>query len=146
MNDSVLLDPGVALLVGVAVLVVIVALILPRRGLFARWRRMRLTTMRVLLEDALKHVHDCEYRGAACSVQSVAGTLAISADEAARVVERLEAMKLVTPSGSALTLTGEGRSYALRVIRIHRLWEHFLADETGFRILRKSRLTREDAL
>jgi DtxR family Mn-dependent transcriptional regulator len=28
-------------------------------------------------------------------------------------------------------LTAEGRSYALRVIRVHRLWERFLADRTG---------------
>jgi len=28
-------------------------------------------------------------------------------------------------------LTTEGRSYALRIIRIHRLWERYLADETG---------------
>jgi len=28
-------------------------------------------------------------------------------------------------------LTADGRSYALRVIRIHRLWERFLADHTG---------------
>jgi DtxR family Mn-dependent transcriptional regulator len=30
-------------------------------------------------------------------------------------------------------LTDEGRSYALRIIRVHRLWEQHLADETGLR-------------
>ena len=35
------------------------------------------------------------------------------------------------PAASALSLTEEGRLYALQVIRTHRLWEHYLAHETG---------------
>jgi len=30
-----------------------------------------------------------------------------------------------------LNLTSDGRSYALRIIRVHRLWEKYLADETS---------------
>ena len=33
--------------------------------------------------------------------------------------------------GEGFELTNEGRSYALRMIRVHRLWERYLADETG---------------
>jgi DtxR family Mn-dependent transcriptional regulator len=125
------MDPAIGLGVGLLVIGVFFLVFLPRRGLLARWRRNRVATIRVLVEDALKHIHDCEYRGTACSLQSVAGALTISADEAARVVARLEAMRLVTSTTSTLALTPEGRTYALRVIRIHRLWEHYLADETG---------------
>jgi DtxR family Mn-dependent transcriptional regulator len=38
---------------------------------------------------------------------------------------------LVTRDSEGIRLTAEGRSYALRVIRVHRLWERFLADRTG---------------
>jgi DtxR family Mn-dependent transcriptional regulator len=31
-----------------------------------------------------------------------------------------------------LGLTPDGRSYALQIVRAHRLWERYLADETGF--------------
>jgi Mn-dependent DtxR family transcriptional regulator len=31
-----------------------------------------------------------------------------------------------------IRLTAEGRSYALRVIRVHRLWERFLATAPGY--------------
>ena len=33
--------------------------------------------------------------------------------------------------GSELRLSDDGRTYALRIIRVHRLWERYLADETG---------------
>jgi DtxR family Mn-dependent transcriptional regulator len=42
-------------------------------------------------------------------------------------------MGLLAQEGSGLTLTADGTSYALRVIRIHRLWERYLADETSVR-------------
>ena len=32
---------------------------------------------------------------------------------------------------SKFNLTNEGRTYALKIIRMHRLWERYLADETG---------------
>jgi DtxR family Mn-dependent transcriptional regulator len=57
--------------------------------------------------------------------------LSISGDKAARLVSRLDEMGLVSSHANALTLTTEGRSYALRIIRVHRLLEHYLADETG---------------
>ena len=34
--------------------------------------------------------------------------------------------------GAVTDWTPDGRSYALRIIRIHRLWERYLSDETGF--------------
>jgi DtxR family Mn-dependent transcriptional regulator len=48
------------------------------------------------------------------------------------LVEHLEAMELVRTEQAGLRLTSEGRSYALRILRIHRLWETFLAERTGF--------------
>lgn len=114
-----------------SVLVTFGVLLFQSPQLFARWKRSKRQTSRVLTEDALKHLHDCEYRGIPCTLESVAGTLTISSDDAAQLVKQLEAMELITREGRALTLTAEGRSYALRVIRIHRLWERYLADETA---------------
>ncbi len=111
-------------------LVVGVALLRSPR-VFARRRRSRRQSERVLIEDALKHLHDFEYRGIPCTLESIAGTLTISSDDAAQLIKQLEAMVLITREGRELALTPEGRSYALRVIRIHRLWERYLADETA---------------
>ena len=61
----------------------------PERGLYWRWQHARRTTERVLIEDALKHVHESEMEGRQATVQSLAGALNV-AD--ARVAELLEQM------------------------------------------------------
>jgi DtxR family Mn-dependent transcriptional regulator len=40
-------------------------------------------------------------------------------------------MGMITVNELEIHLTDLGRSYALRVIRVHRIWERYLADETG---------------
>ncbi len=86
---------------------------------------------RILTEDALKHCYDCEYAGLPATTTSLAGALEIRRDQAVRLLQRLEAMGLVDVQQRTLRLTAEGRAYALRVIRTHRLWESYLADRTG---------------
>jgi DtxR family Mn-dependent transcriptional regulator len=125
--------PLTALAVGLAVLAGVLLVFWPRGGLFDRWRMARRVTSRVRSEDALKHAYDCEYRGLTCSLESIAGALDIPTDAAAGVVERLEQRGLLRSAAGILSLTVEGRSYALRVIRVHRLWEHHLADESGLK-------------
>jgi len=93
------------------------------------WRKK----VRSAAEDALKHAYDCQSRSVACTIESVAGVLQTSIGNATRIVSRVEAMGLVRHDGTALQLTANGASYALRVIRIHRLWERYLADETSVR-------------
>lgn len=125
------IHPLSALAVGLVVLAAAVLLFWPQGGLLDRWRRARRVSSRVRTEDALKHAYDCEYRGLTCSLESIAGALDIPTDMAADIVELLERRNLLRSAAGALTLTDEGRSYALRVIRVHRLWEHHLADESG---------------
>jgi DtxR family transcriptional regulator, Mn-dependent transcriptional regulator len=126
-----MLNPVTALLLSAVVALLLAVLFWPEYGLASRWQRIRQTSRRVLIEDALKHLYDCEYRRIVCTRQSLAGALAVAADETARVLERLVAMSLVLSQEEGYVLTDEGRSYALRVIRMHRLWERYLADETG---------------
>lgn len=126
-------SPVAALLIGVAIALLLAAVFWPGAGLAARWTRVRQTARRVMIEDALKHFYDCEYRKIACTRQSLAGALGAAADRAAGVLASLVSMGLVLQRDEGYVLTDDGRSYALRVIRMHRLWERYLADETGVR-------------
>ncbi|MDA0709127.1 MAG: metal-dependent transcriptional regulator [bacterium] len=103
----------------------------PESGFIPRWRLANRLTERVLIEDALKHLYDCEYHNQTPSVESLAGTLSISRKQAADVLVHVEARQLIKSEGGWLRLTSEGRDYALRILRIHRLWEQYLAEETG---------------
>ncbi len=126
-----MVDPLTSLVVGFIIILFLTWVYLPRKGLLARWKRSKKNTHRVLIEDSLKHLYNCEYNGINCTLNSVAGNVSISADEAAKVVKKLEELGLIKSHESGISLTPEGRAYALRIIRTHRLWEKYLADETS---------------
>jgi len=126
------MEPAINLALALALAVSLFVLGYPRRGLVWRWARGCAASQRILVEDALKHFHDCEYAQVPATVSSLAGVLEIGRDQASRLSARLGAMGLVRRDEHGFRLTPEGRSYALRVIRIHRLWERYLADRTGY--------------
>jgi DtxR family Mn-dependent transcriptional regulator len=93
------------------------------------WKRLRSVRRRVVVEDALKHLHACEWRGHPASTDSLAGALGLSRRAGVRLGARLQAQGWVTLAEGALRLTPDGERLALQVIRAHRLWERYLADE-----------------
>jgi len=121
-------SPAIALGVVFVFLGVCGLLFWPSHGYFWRWRTM---SDRILIEDALKHFYHVENEGGDVSLQSLAGALEISGDRAARLMARLELVGQVARSGNRVFLTDSGRMDALRMIRVHRLWERHLAEETG---------------
>jgi DtxR family Mn-dependent transcriptional regulator len=126
-----MVDPLTSLIVGLVIIVFLIWVYLPKNGLLAHLKRSKKNTHRVLIEDSLKHIYNCEYNRINCTLNSVAGNVSISADDAAKVVKKLEELELITSYESGIGLTPEGRAYALRIIRTHRLWEKYLADETS---------------
>jgi DtxR family Mn-dependent transcriptional regulator len=86
---------------------------------------------RIRVEDLLKHLYDCETRGVPGTLEGLAGLLETGRGTAHRILERAQELELVTHGARGYSLTDTGRSYALRVLRTHRLLERFLADRTG---------------
>lgn len=124
-------DPVVALGAGLIVLMVGIALFWPQIGLVGRWRRNRRASARVQAEDALKHLCKCEMDDRRPTMVSLAGALQVTQNQAAEVIEGLQERDLVVSDQSELSLTPEGRRYAMNIIRAHRLWEQHLAERTG---------------
>ncbi len=119
---------------GLAVVVVIAAAAAafwPRAGVLARLARLRKEAERVRLEDALKHLHDYERAGRTGTLENLAGRLGITRGAASELLSRLDERGLAESSAEGWRLTEAGRSYALRILRTHRLWERYLADRTG---------------
>jgi DtxR family Mn-dependent transcriptional regulator len=125
-------EPLIAILIAAGVTLIAWLLFRPKVGFISRWRKARQITDRVLLEDALKHIQRCERHGDTPSLQSIAGALDISVNQAAQIAEELQSMEMIQIENGAFLLTPSGRDYALRIIRAHRLWEEYLAEETGF--------------
>ena len=125
-------QPLVALIIFMLVALVVAVTFWPGRGIVARWQRSRRLDERVLIEDALKHLYKSEVYQRKATIQSVAGATGVSPDHAAGLLDRLAELELVKVIESGYQLTPEGEAYALNIIRAHRLWERYLADETGY--------------
>ncbi|MDA0747385.1 MAG: FeoA domain-containing protein [bacterium] len=126
-----MVDPFYALLWSVLFLGGSGLLFWPDTGYFWNWQLSRKVSERVRIEDALKHLYNFEYSRRTPTLESLSGALGISGRSAADLLVRIEALRLLKSSGGVLHLTPEGRDYALRVLRVHRLWEHYLAEKTG---------------
>jgi DtxR family Mn-dependent transcriptional regulator len=124
-------NPLIALSVFAAVLALVSLLVWPKCGLLGHWLQARKARERILIEDGLKHLYDCQYHARPATLHSLSGALGISGNRASDLVGALETLKLVRSSKEGPVLTAEGCRYALQLIRGHRLWEQYLADHTG---------------
>jgi len=119
------------ILIALALIGLLAWIFWPKKGLIAFISKRKLNDERVLLEDALKYLFECEYRKSSCEMNSLAGALNISGDRVSKLIQYLQGMGLINMNNNSISLTDSGRSYSLRVIRVHRIWERYLADETG---------------
>jgi len=121
-------------------LLVIAIFIGPKRGLIWRWLHQRELLRRILAEDILalfyRHVeaHGSEDLSAsdhALSVDRIASKLQASAQAILSAMSDLVAKQWVSGQGNSWNLTPSGYQQAQVLIRTHRLWEHYLREETG---------------
>ena len=113
----------------IAVIVLLALTLLPRVGLLALYQNYRAAQEREQVEDALKHLLDREQQGRHASPESLGGTLDLPRAKVINLIEDMEAQGLIESLGTEVHLTTEGERWALHVVRAHRLWERYLADE-----------------
>lgn len=126
-----MVDPVTALIIFVFFLAALSVIFWPEKGIIARWRWSKKASKKVLLEDALKHIYKCEEENTTCTYTSLAGALSREPNQIKPILDRLQSLDLLTFDNQGFQLTPNGKTYALRIIRIHRLWERYLAEETG---------------
>lgn len=120
------------LLLGFAGLVVLVAaLIWPRRGIIARVTRLMRQTDRVRTEDAIKYLYHASADGDVVRSEALAGALGVRNGLARQLLEQLTSLGFARADRAGYSLTDAGRRDALRLVRTHRLIERWLADQTG---------------
>ncbi len=120
------------ILIMFAAAILLIVLLWPRWGLLPRLRRTRKYTERIQIEDTLKHIHSREMETQQATLQSIAGVLQTSTNQVSDVLAKMEAAGLLHYEEAQLKLTAKGERTALHILRAHRLWERYLADETGF--------------
>ena len=115
----------------VAALVALAVVFWPSRGLLSRWRMAHELAGRIRREDALKHILKSEANGRVATLNSLAGSLQITGASAAELLDEMEKHGLLSFEDGRLRLKPAGREMGLHVVRAHRLWESYLAEQTG---------------
>jgi DtxR family Mn-dependent transcriptional regulator len=111
------------------VLVLLIAIFIPRWGLWAQYRRWQAAVERERVEDALKQLLDGQWEGRPISQRVLAANLHLSDKAVLHLINRMQSQNLVDIRGPDLILTAEGERTALQITRAHRLLERYLAYE-----------------
>lgn len=99
-----------------------------------QYRRKRAFHQRALIEDVLKHIFMRQQEAREASLESIQGHLGLSRKRALRKLMRMEAAGLMVSDGGRLRLTRKGEDWAVQIVRAHRLWETYLANEANLAI------------
>ncbi|MFZ9044755.1 MAG: iron dependent repressor, metal binding and dimerization domain protein [Cyclobacteriaceae bacterium] len=91
-----------------------------------------LHTKKELAEDVLKQLFHVEQSGKLADLNAMSGALSISQKKLIEVVEEMTVSGLIRIENEQLQLTSGGKAYATRIVRMHRLWEMYLSEYTGF--------------
>lgn len=83
---------------------------------------------KTIIEDILKLL----YHKKTLSINDITTTLKFSDTHILYCIDKMTHSQLIYLKGDILALTQDGQDYAIRIVRVHRLWEHYLAEKTGF--------------
>ena len=73
-----MVDPLIALLSGIGVLILFGLIFWPQSGLYWRFQKRGILTEKVLIEDALKYIFKCDRNQKTATLECLAGVLSTS--------------------------------------------------------------------
>ncbi len=100
----------------------IVLLVAPKYGLFARWLRLRNLVPQQVVEDVLTTV----YRNKEAASLTILRQHVEHAKGLPKALKQMVQDELLNQSGGGYSLTEKGVKEAEKVLRVHRLWEAYL--------------------
>ncbi len=116
----------------VLILVLLYLFFRPQKGWWYNIKASFAERERIILEDILKNLYNAKEEGNVRNLKYLAKQLPFSESAIFEVVSKMRKRGLVHILGSQMRLSKEGEEYALRIVRAHRLWEHYLAEKTGY--------------
>ena len=125
-------NPTYALIVFFIIMLVAYILFRPTKGWYWIIKNNFKSNEKVVIEDILKQLYHFENSGNKVDTKTLVQVLKFSNNQIIDVIKKMTINDLIYFDKDVLKLTEKGRDYALRIVRVHRLWERFLADKTGF--------------
>lgn len=103
----------------------------PGHGLLFRTLRQRQVRRHIDGEDVLKALARLADGGQPSTVDAVTGATGLSSGRVAGSMRALQNERLLAVADGVVTMTPSGHDRAVGLVRAHRLWESYLADEVG---------------
>lgn len=125
-------DPIKALLFFFLLAGAIYVLFRPLKGWYWVLRNNWRSNEKTIMEDILKQLYRMENSGVEADIGHLTNALKIKDRLILEAVHKMAVIELILLDGDFIRLSKAGRQYALRIIRVHRLWEKYLAEKTGF--------------
>ncbi len=129
--EQMVVNPYYALGIAVIILLALYLFLWPDSPLVRRIRRFLVHTRRAEIEDALKFLYECEQTLKTCDQSMLMQALDLTDARTEQLIEELLALQLIEKDEKGIRLNEQGIEYALRVVRLHRLWERYLAEQTS---------------
>jgi len=104
----------------------------PTKGWFWHFRNSFKSSEKIIIEDILKQLYHLENSGHKVDTKTLVNSLDYKNKSIVEAITKMSSNDLVYFDSDALKLTEQGKDYALRIVRVHRLWERYLADKTGY--------------
>jgi len=125
-------NPAYALILFFIISGVLFLLFRPIKGWFWIIKDYRKKDDKIIIEDILKLLYNSEISGKEIDIKNITSILKYENKSIIEAINKMTVNNLVLLETDTIKLTKSGRDYALRIVRVHRLWERYLADKTGF--------------
>ncbi|REE83402.1 DtxR family Mn-dependent transcriptional regulator [Lutibacter oceani] len=125
-------NPVTSLIVFGIVVVLLFLLFYPKSGFYWRIKTSFKNDTKILIEDILKKLYHAEDNGNTLNSNDIINSLNSSPKKILETIAEMENKELISFENGDIKLNDLGMDYALRVIRVHRLWEKYLSEKTGF--------------
>jgi len=125
-------NPVTALILFFTFSALLYVLLRPVKGWFWILKKNFNSNEKVIIEDILKQLYHFENSGNKVDMKTLVQVLDFNNNRIVEAIKKMTINDLIYFESDVLKLTQTGREYALRIVRVHRLWERYLADRTGF--------------
>ena len=125
-------SPTYALIIFFISAILLFYLFRPTKGWFWKFRNSFKSSEKIIIEDILKQLYHLESSGNKIDTKTLVNSLDYKNKNIVEAINKMSSNDLVYFDSDTLKLTDQGKDYALRIVRVHRLWERYLADKTGY--------------
>ena len=102
------------------------------KGWFWTIQKRRKKGDKIWIEDILKLLYHSTKNNQSVSLSNLSAALKLKESRAIELLNQMEVDGLVKATAASVEIKEKGVTYALKIIRVHRLWEKYLSERTGF--------------